>query len=473
MDVVLSVVDSAITCQLIKYERTTSTINALKKKNDDYMTEQEQELLTQVGAIDEVSESQVIMTSDNSKTLATTSLLPKGELFAIMMIFINEGFSYSFLYPFLGFMILDTGVTNQSSNTGYYAGLLAGSFAIAQFFSGFVFGVLSDRFSKKIILLITTIADAACTVMFGLSKTFAAAIFSRSLSGVVNGNIVAKAYLSEITDDNNRAVAFSFIAFAWGLGSIGGPLCGSFLSNPATAYPSLFGNIQILRTYPYLLPCIVTSALMMLEFIVCAIFLNSTTSKQPIGTLPDIHHNTNNRSDQNVKSKFSNTLSYIWLEIKELVAISLNKEVAITSTILALSNLIDAFQEELFPLWSIIPIAEGGLSFMSVHIGIVQIIIGVLLLPQTIIYPFVSNYFGKLDAMRVGFLFIIPLVFTPLLVMLTGNKVLLWIGLVVFSILRSFTVAMTFTAVLIMVNNASQPGTIGRVLSVSNSMACM
>jgi hypothetical protein len=45
------------------------------------------------------------------------------------------------------------------------------------------------------------------------------AILSRSLSGLVNGNLgITKAYIAEITDSSNRVGGFAILAAAWGAG---------------------------------------------------------------------------------------------------------------------------------------------------------------------------------------------------------------------------------------------------------------
>lgn len=47
---------------------------------------------------------------------------------------------------------------------------------------------------------------------------------------------------------------------------------GNFV-NPEKYYPETFGKIQILRTYPYLLPCLLSAVLTMCSIIVGAVFL--------------------------------------------------------------------------------------------------------------------------------------------------------------------------------------------------------
>lgn len=200
--------------------------------------------------------------------------IPKGALLAASIVFVCEGFAYSFLFPFVGFMILDFGLVKEERETGYYAGMLAGSFSLFQFFSSFVFGVMADRVSKRSVVLFSTFGSLVTMLLFGLSPNFAFALALRGANGALNGNsATAKAYLSDITDATNQDVAFSFVGLAWGIGAICGPAIGGFLARPATQYPSVFGGVQLFHKFPYLLPCLFQAAVMSVGFICTAIFM--------------------------------------------------------------------------------------------------------------------------------------------------------------------------------------------------------
>jgi MFS family permease len=62
---------------------------------------------------------------------------------------------------------------------------------------------------------------ALSMLCFGLSRSFPAVVISRSLAGLLNGNVgVLKAMMGEITDETNAAEGFSFIPMVWSTGSI-------------------------------------------------------------------------------------------------------------------------------------------------------------------------------------------------------------------------------------------------------------
>lgn len=76
---------------------------------------------------------------------------------------------------------------------------------------------------RKPILLIGSLGSAVSVLLFGFSRTLWYAIVTRSLHGILNGNIgVAKTYLSEVCDDTNSGRAFGLIGLVFGIASVCG-----------------------------------------------------------------------------------------------------------------------------------------------------------------------------------------------------------------------------------------------------------
>lgn len=51
---------------------------------------------------------------------------------------------------------------------------------------------------------------------------------------------------------------------------------GGYLSHPYEQLPSLFGNVVLFKTYPYLLPCLVAAALTLLGIVFCHIYYSES-----------------------------------------------------------------------------------------------------------------------------------------------------------------------------------------------------
>lgn len=107
---------------------------------------------------------------EHEVVIAAATPLHKGALSAIITIYMVEGFVFSFIFPFMGFMILDFGLVKETKDAGYYSGILAGSFAVAQFFAGFVYGSLADKVSKKRIILLSIVGCGITVIGFGFCQ---------------------------------------------------------------------------------------------------------------------------------------------------------------------------------------------------------------------------------------------------------------------------------------------------------------
>jgi MFS family permease len=464
-----------------------------------------------------------------SPAAATTTKptpIPKGSLLAVMTVIISEGFAFTFLFPFVGFMVLDFGLVTDERDAGYYAGLLAGVYSVAQFFSGFIFGVLADRLPKRVIVFTSTFGGMIAILLFGLSPNYYWALTLRAMNGALNGNMAtAKAYLAEITDASNQSMAFSFIGVAWGIGAIGGPAIGGFLSNPATKYPAIFGGLKIFNKHPYLLPCLFTACVNIIAIICTVTFMKPPSNSQTTvaSTATTVDSSSNNTVDDSDTQEQQNKqhsielnettdiemnstpieenqvtletqeeqldqfiplppqkplhtriVNRIIFELKELISLYKNMDVTVCTGLYFAISFIDTFQEELFPLWSLIGTKHGGLSFKTSQIGIVQMVVGCLMVFEPLLYPRITKMIGKLGACRVGFCIYACLVFTPLLSLLANvSQVALGFGLAIYTLVRASTEMLAFTSIFIMLNNSSPPGAAGRVQSLSHSVGCI
>ncbi|CUA78546.1 Protein ZINC INDUCED FACILITATOR-LIKE 1 [Rhizoctonia solani] len=129
---------------------------------------------------------------------------------------------------------------------------------------------------RRPVLLFGMFGQALSIFSVGLSKKFWQLVFSRALSGALNGNLgVAKSMVVELTDETNQAQAFAFLPIVWSTGSTLGPFLGGTLSHPAKVLPSLF-DTPFWNEYPYFLPCLVAAIYSSCVFIVGALFLKET-----------------------------------------------------------------------------------------------------------------------------------------------------------------------------------------------------
>jgi MFS family permease len=93
-----------------------------------------------------------------------------------------------------------------------------------------IWGRLSDRYGRKIILLLTLAGGGIAFIWFGYAGSLLGLFLARGLSGAMAGNIaVAQAYLADISTAEQRAGAMGRLGAAFGLGFVVGPILGGLL----------------------------------------------------------------------------------------------------------------------------------------------------------------------------------------------------------------------------------------------------
>ncbi|KAJ4472104.1 major facilitator superfamily multidrug-resistance, DHA1 sub-family [Lentinula aciculospora] len=198
-----------------------------------------------------------------------TTPLPKFQIFLTLLIQLSEPITAIVIYPFITRAVRRTGITEgDEKKTGYYAGVLESTFFLAESFTVYPIGRLSDFCGRKPILLIGPLGLSLAMLSFGLSQSFCWMVISRAAMGVFNGNIgVSKTVLAENTDATNRADAFTLMPIVWTVGSTVGPTIGGILADPATRWPHIFGKLSFFRQYPWFLSCATAGFLAFIAFV--------------------------------------------------------------------------------------------------------------------------------------------------------------------------------------------------------------
>jgi DHA1 family tetracycline resistance protein-like MFS transporter len=121
---------------------------------------------------------------------------------------------------------------NELKAVAWQITTLTSVFFGAQFFASPFLGRLSDRVGRRPVLIISQAGTLTGLLITGFAPSMTYLYISRVIDGLTGGNFsVAQAYLSDITDEKNRARGLGLVNAAFGLGFVFGPAFGSLVAS--------------------------------------------------------------------------------------------------------------------------------------------------------------------------------------------------------------------------------------------------
>ncbi|MEX0647388.1 MAG: MFS transporter [Balneolaceae bacterium] len=113
-------------------------------------------------------------------------------------------------------------------------GLLYSVYSFMQLIFSPIWGSYSDRIGRRPIMLLSTFGAVLAYIIFGLAETLGVLFLSRFVAGMMGGNIsTAQAYITDVTDSENRARGMGLIGAAFGIGFVIGPATATVLIHPS------------------------------------------------------------------------------------------------------------------------------------------------------------------------------------------------------------------------------------------------
>jgi MFS transporter, DHA1 family, tetracycline resistance protein len=155
------------------------------------------------------------------------------KLLPILGITFIDIVGFSMLIPMLPYFVTHFGAS------AWVVGLLMATFSFCQLVSAPLWGNVSDRVGRKMVLIISQIGATIGWVMLGLAPNVAvllavapiAVVFAaRIVEGVSGGNIsITQAYVADLVAPRERARAFGLIGAMFAAGMVFGPAGGGIL----------------------------------------------------------------------------------------------------------------------------------------------------------------------------------------------------------------------------------------------------
>ncbi len=159
-------------------------------------------------------------------------------LIIFLIVFVNL-LGFGIIIPLLPFYADHVGATPLA------VGLLFAAYSLSQMLATPVLGHLSDRHGRRPVLLLSLLGTVISFAVLAAANVLWLLFVARIIDGLSGGNIsTARAYISDVTEEKDRARAYGLIGAAFGLGFIFGPALGGLLGRfgywaPATAAAAL------------------------------------------------------------------------------------------------------------------------------------------------------------------------------------------------------------------------------------------
>ncbi|MBS7526624.1 MFS transporter [Fusibacter paucivorans] len=154
----------------------------------------------------------------------------KSNLYTLWVSQVVSLMSFGFGLPFIPFYIQTLGVTDPVA-LKFFSGVLSAAPAITMAVMAPIWGMLSDRYGRKIMIQRATFAATFLLILMGCVQNVWQLVFLRLLQGVFTGTIVASsAFVASNTPDENMSFALGFLSSSTFVGYSFGPLIGGVVA---------------------------------------------------------------------------------------------------------------------------------------------------------------------------------------------------------------------------------------------------
>lgn len=174
--------------------------------------------------------------------------------------------SFNFGVPFIPFYIQELGVV-QPDSLKIYTGLLSMAPAVTMAVMAPVWGLVADRWGKKLMLLRAMLCASFIIGLMGAVSGVNQLVVLRLLQGVFTGTVTASAALVASSAPSNRLTyALGFLSSSTFIGASAGPIIGGFMAD-------LVG---------YRMSFLMGGILMLLDFVLVLVFVKEVNEPAPV-----------------------------------------------------------------------------------------------------------------------------------------------------------------------------------------------
>ncbi|KAH7380603.1 major facilitator superfamily domain-containing protein [Pyrenochaeta sp. MPI-SDFR-AT-0127] len=446
---------------------------------------------------------------------ALENQFPAAQLCLLALVRVAEPIALTSILPYAWKLVSNFQVGTESS-APFFAGLLISAFSLAEACSGMYWGSVSDRVGRKPVVIFGCIGTLSSLLLVGFAPNFWVALAGRIVGGALNGNIgVVQTMVGELVKrPEHEPRAYSVMPFVWSIGTIIGPSIGGYFAEPVQNFPSFFSPTGFFAKFPYLLPNLICSSLLLISIIMAFFLLEETHPDKRAhrhfddynGTVAEtpllLAQGATSDAPVNLTTESYGTFNPVEVRHDEIWRVRSNgdwvelptSEKAFSKTVVMFVIALGIFTYHSMTYDHLLPIflqdkravdnikaleltssLSGGLGIPIQNVGIIMSINGVIQLAiQGIVFPLLADYFGVWKLLLiVTVAHPIAYFIVPFLQLLPAN--LLYPGLFTCLAIRGLTSILAFPLLLIMIKEAApDKAYLGKIngLAASTGAAC-
>ncbi|HSK39795.1 MAG TPA: TCR/Tet family MFS transporter [Arenibaculum sp.] len=153
---------------------------------------------------------------------------------ALAFIFVTalmDVLSLGIIIPVLPNLLKDIS-SGDTAQAAIWVGIFGSTWAAMQFLFSPILGMISDRFGRRPVILISVFGLGVDYLFMALAPTLAWLFLGRIIHGITAASFAtAGAYIADVTTPENRARSFGLIGAAWSVGFVMGPVVGGTLGD--------------------------------------------------------------------------------------------------------------------------------------------------------------------------------------------------------------------------------------------------
>jgi len=321
--------------------------------------------------------------------------LPRVQIALLLSVWLVESIVSNSISPYINQLVIELPIVGgDGRKVGYYTGFIMSAHYAAEAVTVLYWNRLSDHIGRKPVLLFCLIGVIVSAMVFGLSRSFWALVFSRALHGSLKGYIgVTTSMMAELTDETNAARGFSMLPMSFSIGHAIGPFLGGMLSRPQDRWPHVFSH-PFWAEYPYFFPCFVVALCGCASLAANVIYLKETVNCGPL-TGPHPSGATSDPAGEEPAGISHSVLSPKGADKPPPFRAILTRPVLISISTSAILALLTKASIALIPLvWST-SVKFGGLGMSPASIGLwMSVYGGISGVVQYVFFPHLISRFG-------------------------------------------------------------------------------